>query len=168
MHPAYGTPAKKHQQGWGSTTSSRQVWHWRLPAHRKCHSHATATPVADTTKQTNICRDIDDVPHSVQPCWYTSGIPPQPHLPSNQRPFTTIPCTTHTNYSVQDIILSTSRTPLVSTTEKCGKADTLDSFKAQHKSLRNERLLLVSVILLFINKFENQMWCILNVFCINT
>jgi hypothetical protein len=114
-----------------STTSSRQVSHWRLPAHKQCHSHTTATPLADTTKQTSICPDSDDVPHSVQSCWYTSGIPPQPHLPSNQRPFTTIPGTTHKNYSVQDTILPTSHTPLEPTTEKCGKADILDSFKAQ-------------------------------------
>jgi hypothetical protein len=70
--------------------------------------------------QTNICPDIDDVPHSLQPGWYTSGTPPQPHLSSNQRPFTTIPGTTHKNYSVQDIILSTSHTPLEPTTWKCG------------------------------------------------
>jgi hypothetical protein len=62
----------------------------------------------------------NDVPHSVQPCWYTSGTPPQPHFPSNQRPFTTIPGTTHKNYSVQDIILLTSHTPLEPTTRKCG------------------------------------------------
>jgi hypothetical protein len=47
---------------------------------------ATATPLADTTKQTSICPDSDDVLHSVQPCWHTSGAPPQPHLSSNQRP----------------------------------------------------------------------------------
>jgi hypothetical protein len=111
---------RQHQQGWGSITSSRQVCHWRLPAHKQCHSHTTATPVADTTKQTNICLDSDDVPHSVQPCWYTSGTPLQPHLPSNQRPFTTIPGTTHKNYSVQDIILPTSHTPLEPTTWMCG------------------------------------------------
>jgi hypothetical protein len=47
--------------------------------------------------QTSICSESDDVPHSVQPCWYTSGTPPQRHLSSNQRPFTTIPGTTHKN-----------------------------------------------------------------------
>jgi hypothetical protein len=57
---------------------------------------------------------------SVQSCWYTSGTPPQPHLSSTQRPFTTIPGTTHKNDSVQDIILPTSHTPLEPTTWKCG------------------------------------------------
>jgi hypothetical protein len=111
---------RQHQQGWGSTTSNRQVCHCRLSAHKQYHRHATATPVADTTKQTSIYPDSDDVPHSIQPRWYTSGTPPQPHLSSNQRPFTTIPGTTHKNYSVQDIILLTSHTPLEPTTRKCG------------------------------------------------
>jgi hypothetical protein len=88
--------------------------------HTSSVSHATASPLADTTKQTSICADSDDVPHSVQPCWYTSRTPPQPHLPSNQRPFTTIPGTTHKNYSAQDNILPTSHTPLEPTTWKCG------------------------------------------------
>jgi hypothetical protein len=124
MHLAHGALAKKrqHYQGWGSTTSSRQVCHWRIPAHKQCHSHATATPVAVTTKLTSICPDRDDVPHSVQPCWHTSGAPPQPHLSSNQRPFTTIPGTTHKNYSVQDTILPTNHTPLEPTTWKCGRS----------------------------------------------
>jgi hypothetical protein len=81
---------------------------------------ATATPLADTTKQTSICPDNDVVPHSVQPCWYTRGTPPQPRLPSNQRPFTTIPGTKHKNYSVQDIILPTCHMLLEPTTWKCG------------------------------------------------
>jgi len=74
---------RQYQQGWGSTTSSCQVCHWRLPAHKLCHSHATATPVTDITEHTNVLPDSDDVPHSVQPCWYTectSWTPPQPHL----------------------------------------------------------------------------------------
>ena len=99
---------KKHQQGWGSTTSIRQVCHRRLPAHKHCHSHATATPLADTTRQTSICTDSDDVS-------------PQSHLSLNQRPFTTISGITHKNYSVQDIILQTSHTPLEPTTWKCGR-----------------------------------------------
>jgi hypothetical protein len=73
---------RQHQQGWGSTTSSRQVCHWRLPAHKQCHSHATATPLADTTKQTSICPDSDDAPHSVQPCWYTIYHIASPHRTS--------------------------------------------------------------------------------------
>ena len=50
-------------------------------------------------------------------------IPAEHHLngtSSNQRPFTTIPGTTHKNYSVQDIILPTSHAPLEPTTWKCG------------------------------------------------
>jgi hypothetical protein len=98
---------KKHQKGWCSTTSSRQVCHWRLPAHKQCHSHVTATPVADTTRQRSMCIDSDDVSH-------------QSHLSLNQRPFTTISCMTHKNYSAHDIILQTRHTPLEPTTWKCG------------------------------------------------
>jgi len=39
--------------------------------------------VADTTEQTSVRLDSDDVPHIVQHCWYTSGTPPKPHLSSN-------------------------------------------------------------------------------------
>jgi hypothetical protein len=49
-------------------------------------------------------------------------IPAEHHLngtSSNQRPFTTIPGTTHKNYSVQDIILPTSHTPLEPTNDCC-------------------------------------------------
>jgi hypothetical protein len=53
-------------------------------------------------------------------------IPAEHHLSSNQMQFTTIPGTTHKNYSVQDIIFSTSHTPL-----EVVEADTLDSFNAQ-------------------------------------
>ena len=90
---------RQHQQGWGSTASSRQVCHWRIPAHKQYHSHATATPVANTTKQTSVGPESDDVPYSVQP-WYTSGTPPQPHLSSNKRSFTTflVPHTRTTVY----------------------------------------------------------------------
>ena len=93
MHPAYGAPAKQT-----ASTRLRQynVEPPGLPleitsAQAQCHSHATVTPVADITKQTSICPDSDDVPHSVQPCWRTNGAPPQPHLSSNQRTFITIP-----------------------------------------------------------------------------
>ena len=108
MEPQY---KRQYQQGWGSTTSSCQVCHWRLPAHKHCHSHATATPVADTTKQM-----------SVHQWWCTAvynlvdiylNVPAEHHLSSNQRPFTAIPGTTHKNYSVQDIIFSTSIRPSV-------------------------------------------------------
>ena len=122
---------RQYQQGWGSTTSSCHVCHWRIPAHKQCHSHATATPVADTTKQTSVCPDSDDVPHGVQPCWYTSGTPPQPHLSSNQMPFTTIPGTTHKNYSVQDIIFPQAIRLWNQLPGSVVDADTLDSFKAQ-------------------------------------
>jgi hypothetical protein len=50
-------------------------------------------------------------------------IPAEHHLNSTSlrtmRPFIMIPCTTHKNYSVQDIIFSTSHTPLEPITEKC-------------------------------------------------
>jgi hypothetical protein len=62
-------------------------------------------------------------------CWRIGSYAPVYHIPynitssylsSNQRPFTKIPGTTHKNYSVQDIILPTSHTPLEPTTWKCG------------------------------------------------
>ena len=110
---------RQHQQGWGSTTSSRQVCHWRLPAQKRCHRHSTATPVADTTKQTSICPDSDNVQQCTALLIYQRNTT-STHLSSNHRPFTTISGITHKNYSVQDIILPISHTPLEPTTWKCG------------------------------------------------
>ena len=102
MHPAYGAPAKK--------TASTRLRQYNVEPPRLPLEITSTQAVSQTVM----------VYRSVQPCWYTSGTPPQPHLSSNQRPFTKIPGTTHKNYSVQDIILLTSHTPLEPTTRKCG------------------------------------------------
>ena len=105
---------RQHQQGCGSATSNRQVCHWRLPAHKQSHSHATATPVANTIKQTSICLESDDV----QPCFYISA---EHHLnvPLFEREVIHYDSWYHTQ-ELQCIILPTSHTPLELTTWKCG------------------------------------------------
>ena len=102
MHPAYGAPVKK--------TASTRLRQYNVEPPRLPLEITSTQAVSQTVMMYR----------SVQPCWYTSGTPPQPHLSSNQRPFTKIPGTTHKNYSVQDIILPTSHTPLEPTTWKCG------------------------------------------------
>ena len=66
--------------------AARFSFHWRLPVHKQCHNHATATPVAGTAKQTSICPDSDD-------SWYhTQGLQCTGHHSSHK------PYASGTNY----------------------------------------------------------------------
>ena len=96
------------------------VWVYaRLPLELLLHGCDTACVLVissgrraytQTVMMYRIVYNLVDIPYSITSLY----------LSSNQRPFTKISGTTHKNYSVQDIILPTSHTPLEPTTWKCG------------------------------------------------
>ena len=108
MHPTYGAPAKK-------TASTRL---------RQYNVEPPGLPLKITSAQavSQPCNSNSSGKHYKVDEHMTNSdhVPPQPHLSSNHRPFTTISGMTHKNYSVQDIILPISHTPLEPTTWKCG------------------------------------------------